>query len=72
MKNSPASAEDPGSIPGSGRSAGEGNGNPLQSQTEEPSGLQGLKRVGHDLATKLTPDSFITIKEVEIIRNYYT
>ena len=30
VKNSPANAEDPGSIPGSERSAGEGNGNPLQ------------------------------------------
>ena len=29
-KNPPASAGDAGSIPGSGRSAGEGNGNPLQ------------------------------------------
>ena len=30
-----------GSIPGSGRSPGEGNGNPLQySWTEEPDGLQ--------------------------------
>ena len=30
VKNSPANAGDPGSIPGSERSAGEGNGNPLQ------------------------------------------
>ena len=30
VKNPPASAGDPGSIPGSGRSPGEGNGNPLQ------------------------------------------
>ena len=29
-KESPASAGDAGSIPGSGRSPGEGNGNPLQ------------------------------------------
>ena len=29
-KASPCNAEDPGSIPGSGRSPGEGNGNPLQ------------------------------------------
>ena len=29
-KTSACSAEDPGSIPGSGRSPGEGNGNPLQ------------------------------------------
>ena len=30
LKNPPANAEDMGSIPGSGRSPGEGNGNPLQ------------------------------------------
>ena len=30
VKNSPANARDAGSIPGSGRSPGEGNGNPHQ------------------------------------------
>ena len=30
VKNPPANAGDLGSIPGSGRSPGEGNGNPLQ------------------------------------------
>ena len=30
LKNLPASVEDLGLIPGSGRSPGEGNGNPLQ------------------------------------------
>ena len=30
FKESTSNAEDPGSIPGSGRSPGEGNGNPLQ------------------------------------------
>ena len=30
VKNPPANAEDEGSIPGSGRSPGEGNGNILQ------------------------------------------
>ena len=48
---------DLGSIPGSGRSPGEGNGNPLQysclekySWTEKPGKLQsmGSQRVGHD------------------------
>ena len=56
VKNLPANAGDAGSIPGSGRSPGEGNGNPLQYSylenlwTEEPEGLQsmGLQRVGHD------------------------
>ena len=49
IKNLPASAGDVGSIPGLGRSPGEGNGNPLQYPclenswripwTEEPGGL---------------------------------
>ena len=30
VKNLPANAEDAGSVPESGRSSGEGNGNPLQ------------------------------------------
>ena len=30
VKKSPANAGDAGSVPGSGRSPGEGNGNPLQ------------------------------------------
>ena len=55
-KMSAYNARDLGLIPGSGRSSGEGNGNPLQysylenSVTEEPGGLQsmGLQRVGHD------------------------
>ena len=60
VKNPPASAGDLGLIPGSGRSSGEGNGNPLQysclgnPRTEEPGGLQsrGSQRIGHNLATK--------------------
>ena len=46
VKNPPASAGDVGSVPGSGRSLGEGYSNPLQyscgesPQTEEPGGLQ--------------------------------
>ena len=52
-----------GSIPGSGRSPGEGNGNPLQySCLENPmdrgawrATVHGVARVGHDLATKPPP-----------------
>ena len=50
---------DPGSIPGLGRSPGEGNGNPLQSSClENPMDggtLQsmGSQRVGHNLVTSL-------------------
>ena len=56
---SPASAGDEGSIPGLGRSLGEGNGNSLQYScleiqwTEKPGGLEstGSQRVGYDLVT---------------------
>ena len=47
-KESACSAEDLGSIPGLGRSPGEGHGNPLQYAcwrvpwTEEPGGLQSI------------------------------
>ena len=63
VKKSGCNAGDPGSIPGSGSSPGEGNGNPLQYScldrvpwTEEPGRLQsmGLQRIGHDWATNTT------------------
>ena len=47
-KNQPANAGDVGSVLGSGRSPGEGNGNPLQYScweipwTEKPGGLQSM------------------------------
>ena len=49
VKNLPANAGDVGLIPGSGRSPGEGNGNPLHilawriPGTEEPGGLQSMR-----------------------------
>ena len=54
---------DPGSVPGSGRSPVEGNGNPLQySCLEDPmdreawqATVHGVARVGHDLVTKPAP-----------------
>ena len=45
IKNPPANAGDWGSTPGSGRSPGEGNGNPLQYSCLENSMDRG---VGHD------------------------
>ena len=59
-KESACNAEDPSSILGSGRSPGEGNGNPLQYSCLENSmdrgawqaTVHGVARVGHDLATK--------------------
>ena len=55
VKNLPANAKDSGSIPGSGRSPGEGNGNPLQYccleilYTEVPGSSRDYKRVRQDL-----------------------
>ena len=59
-KESACNAGDLGSNPGSGRSSGEGNGNPLQySCLENPmhtgtwqATVHGVTRVRHDLATK--------------------
>ena len=59
-RESSCSAGDLGSIPGSGRSPGEGNGNPLQySGLENPmdrgawqATVHGVARAGHSLATK--------------------
>ena len=61
VKNPPANAGDVGLISGSGRSPGEGNGNPFQYSclgnptdrgTWQAIVRGGHKRVGHDLATK--------------------
>ena len=61
VKNPLANTGDAGSIPGSGRSPGEGNGNPLQYSCLGKSHGQrrlagyspwGHKRVRHNLATK--------------------
>ena len=60
VKNPPAKAGDVGSISGSGRSSGEGNGNPLQYSFLENSmnrgawqaAVHGVAKVGYDLATK--------------------
>ena len=60
-KESACNAGDLSSIPGLGRSPGEGNGNPLQySCLENPmdrgawwATFHGVSRVRHDLATKL-------------------
>ena len=60
-KESACSAGDPGLIPGSGMSPGEGNGNPLQhSCLEDPMDggawqVHGVAGVGHDIATKPPP-----------------
>ena len=59
----PVNVGDPGLIPGSGRSPGEGNGNPLQYSCLGNSmdrgmwqaTVHGVTRVGHDLVTKPPP-----------------
>ena len=60
VKDPPANAGDLGSIPGSGRSPGGGNGNPLVFLPGESHGQRslagssppGCERAGHDLATE--------------------
>ena len=61
-KESACNAGDPGSIPGLGRSPGEGNGNPLQYSYLGKShgqmnlaGHHGVAKVRHDLVSKLPP-----------------
>ena len=63
MKKCACNARDWGSIPGLGRSPGEGNGNPLQhSYLGNPmdrgawrATVHGIVRVGHDLVPKPPP-----------------
>ena len=48
---------DPGSIPGSGRSPGEGNGNPLQySCLENPTDGGAWRAIGHGVAESDTTE----------------
>ena len=50
VKNVPASAGDQGSIPGSGRSPEEGNGNPLQySCLENPKDREAWRATVHEV-----------------------
>ena len=75
VKNPPANAGDLGSLPGSGRFPGEGNGNPLQySCLENPKDrgawgtiVHGVARVGHNLGTKQQSSCMelsLTLKEL--------
>ena len=69
-KESACNAVDLDSIPGSGRSPGERNGNPLQySCLENPidrgdwqTTVHGVTRVGHDLVTKPPPPWWLTVR----------
>ena len=70
-KESICNAENWGSIPVSGRSPGEGNGNPrqypyLRNPTDRRAWwatVQGVTRVRHDLATKPQPHMMSTLSE---------
>ena len=82
VKNRPAYAGNPCSVPGSGRCPGEGNGNsvhyfylgnPMDREAWQAT-VHGVVRVGHDLATKPPPgfqsiivsDSNIQLKNIYI------
>ena len=57
VKNPPANAGDAGSIPGSGRSSGEGNDNPLQYSCLEDSMDRGAQRAtDHGIAESDTTE----------------
>ena len=77
-KEIPCNAGDPGLIPGSGRSPGEGDGKLLQySCLENPMGkamgksygqatVQGVSRIGYDLATKSPPPKSCLKKKTQV------
>ena len=68
-KESACNSGDCGSIPGSGKSPGEGNGNPLQYSCLEnlmnrgawQTIVHGVEGVGHDFETKQPPPSNHTV-----------
>ena len=74
-KKSACNAGNLGSIPGSGKSPGEGNGNPLQySCLENPRDrgpwqeqVHGVTRVGHGFATKPPPPADIQLQSLFIL-----
>ena len=60
LKNPPTNAGDTGSIPGSGRSPGEGNGNPLQySSLENPMDRGAWRATVHGVAERQTQQRFL-------------
>ena len=80
VKNPPANAGDTGSIPGSGRSPGRGNGNPPKYSCwripwpEESRGLHDpmvLQRVGHDEAHMLGLLQIKVSKSEEIYVSFF-
>ena len=74
VKNLPA-IQDTGSIPGSGRSPGEGNDNPLHYPClENPmdreawwATVHGVSRVGHNVVTESPPPPCIILKNCTVL-----
>ena len=75
-KESACNTGDLGLIPGSGRSPGEGNGNPLQYSCLENSmdrgarqaRVHGVVRVGHNLVTKPPPELFLYVSQRRLLK----
>ena len=69
VKNLPPNAGDTGSIPGSGRTPGEENGNSLQYSCQEPGRLLSMEsqKVEHDLATKQQHIESVTTVVLEFL-----
>ena len=73
MKETVSDSEDMSSVPGSGRSPGEGHSNPLQysclgnpvDRGAQRATDHGVTRVGQDLATKPPPQETITIMQAK-------
>ena len=71
VKASAWNAGDPGSIPGSGRSPGEGNGNPLQySCQENPMEGRAWQATVHGVTKSWTQLSYFTHTEEEKKKGY--
>ena len=70
-KESACNAGDPSSIPGSGRSPGEGKGLSLQYSCLENSMDRQLQRVGHDWVTNTFTFNTDTTEVQNSIRDYY-
>ena len=73
VKNPPAKAGDPSSIPGSWRSPGEGHGF-LPGKSHKERSLAGYsswshKRVGHDLATKIARHPYMWASLVSLVKS---
>ena len=79
VKNQPANAGVMGSIPGSGRSPGEGNGNPLQYSCLEnphgqrsPVGYSSRRRKESDMTEQLSTAQHMKSKEEKYTCRVYT